>query len=1164
MKRVSTLLVITLMLVSVIGAASQVAAQTTGDPVLGVAWEVEQDTTQFEHTEETSDWIFGPQPRVWIGYADNLTDIASNRYRVGLFDDLFVNITLPKDFLDSGVSLDSIQFWGVVAGDRGAFFALEYNITSGRWNSAAYVYRPAAEAPVSSGFVALDSGSCEFREEAAVYQIVFAINYAEAIAPAVFSTGLQVIDSKGRPTAASWLSAAVTGDYASPPIGFSMAVNPFDFSLPDYYYADIVNEEGDIMHYSGVNDTLIVRMMSTAQIGETLIPFAQLTWDAAYLITENWTTPTGLAVSDAVLFNRDVAWEETPVDLYPTMFLKLNSTDAYVLSGYLDLSWEWIDLGGGVGMWFPHLLLIENSTINLSRYFVVDDTNTGVFDDRHRVQWGGYFTNETDMDQGFGYGGTIRPEMGLVTVLDVDGMPIYARPEIRERETMKLAFRASFIEAFVFDMAGNVADVAQQGEMLNLTMLVHRDVNELNGSVIVEFTPAIVLNITQQLENLTLRVHGSAMNGNETHYWRVDITHTMVFDFETDAVTTSSDYRVSVFIRGGTLVSAYTEQRSDWSVSDFEISMKEELTTFTALFSFGAEAPAMVIERAAVTAGLIQDVWVWNGTHWIAQPEWTNQYHEVDLSSDTLWSPRHLRLGDIATYRPPIWTVTDDGAIDLDGNVYTNDDQYYILRTGYWRDWGNFTIDGMRVAVGFDPSPGRNGDEFWSANWMGVVEQNIWFEANETFYWYKASDGTPVSSVEMLEIQDLLWADFDEDIPTPGYEYVSWLSKNRTLDTSLVSGLEDGHWSTTWFAWGTTQSFFVSVSDTQASVAHFRAEYAGLLIFNDGIGPVDGAPDFSIEDGQVTSDEVTHLVLIDSVESVELRRPFGSTDSSGEVLVSPDTEVSFGVTIRDLNVTIYPLQVEHSAALRGAWDFRQSYEGTIGLNSTNFNYWVTQASVDEMSFDITFSVDMVEFDSEDSTTWNHAVSFKVDQRFGDWTLYGFGNDVLENRSLAVNFFGVLASGTATRYSADERPVTDSNGASLDASYYQFGAEDTPYANVTMGGLPYTYGGDGHSSIYISGSSTAPIGAFSIMYESASGTSVTNWNVEASMLFMTAGYDHWAGHDIICDPIFVAYTSASQTGTGGAWTGTGNELILYAVVGGFVALVVAVCALYRRR
>ncbi len=1185
MKKISTIAIISILLVSFAGVVTPTTAQTAGQAQMHVAWRVEDSVTQFTNVDQHSEWIFGPQPRIWIGYADNLTDIATNNYRIAVGDNLFVNITIPKAFLGVGSELDSVQFWGVREGPRAPFFGLEYNATSDRWNSMAFVYVPAAEEPRSDSFITLDSIASEYSEEPALFRVVFAITYEEAIMPSIFYTGMQAVDTDGRPIAPSWLASTTRGEYASPPIGFEKPVNPLDFSLPDYYYADIIDESNRILHYADVNDTFIVRMKSSAEIGRTLIPFTQLTWDSSYLVKENWTMPVGLSASEAVLFDHDVAWTETEIDLYPWMFLKVNATDAYILAGYLDVTWSWLDLGGGLGMWFPFITVIENSTIDLNKYFVYNDSNTGIFDGRHRIQWGGYFTTETDLDPSYGFGGNIQPEMDLVTVLDMGGNPLYKRPEVTEKETMKLAFRSAFIEAFVFDMAGNIAGIAQQGDPLNLTMLVHRNINELNGSIIFEPKAGELFNLTQKIKDFTLEVSGSGMDGNETHYWRYEIKHTIFIDFETGIATTGSQYRVTMYLRGSTLLWSLVVPRNDLTVTGFETILGEDLSTLKVLFNFNMEAPSMVIDTATVKIGLIQNVRFWNETAWdypaflngtqLTIEEyntlvdlWTDEYRQADISSNTLWSPRHLRLGVVPSYTPRIWTVTDNGAIDLDGNVYTTEDQYFVLRTGYWSDEGNITIDGMAVGVGFDPSPGIPGDEFVSRNWMGVVEMNIWYEANETFYWYHASDGSALNTSEMAEIQDLLWADMDDDIPVPGYEYVSWLSVNRTLILDNVPGIEGGKWSTTWFAWATTQDFLVAVSDTQATLAHFRAEYAGLLIFNDGVGPTESAPDFSIIGGQVLTDEVTHLVLIDSVGDVELRRPFGATNNTGNVIVSPDTEVNFGVTISDVNVTIYPLRVEHSSALRGAWDFRETYEGSIGLNSTNFDYRVTQATIDEMAFDITFAVDMTSYDAEDPTTWNHAVTFKVDQRFGEWTLYDFDDTVLEGRSLAVNFFGVLATGTATMYTAGQRPVTDTNGASLDASYYQFGAEDTPFANVTMGGLPYTWGGDNHTTIHTSGSSTAPIGAFSVMFESSSGTSVTNFNVDASMLFMTSGYKNWGGEEIFCDPVFVAYTSALQTsGTTTTTTSTnggGNPATLYLIVGGVVALVIIVCAMYRRR
>ncbi|MFW9768570.1 MAG: hypothetical protein ACFFEM_07085 [Candidatus Thorarchaeota archaeon] len=1184
MRKVYTITLIVILLVSVVGSISPAIAQSQRDPVLHVAWEVANDTRQFEHSEQHSDWIFGPQPDIWIEY-DNGTDIAENSYRIEVGMDLTVNMIIPKSFLGEGNILDVIQFWGTRAGPRAPVFGLEYNATSNEWNSLGFRYVPGSEEPQPARFMSLDSSNSDFTEEADFYNVVFAITYEIALAPMILTTGMQVIDTNGRPVSSSWLTASVAGRYGTPPIGLGMAVNPLDFSLPDYYYADIVDETGRILHYADVNDTFILRMRSSAEIGSCLIPLVeQLTFDAQYKINVTWSYPDRLdSEGPSALFDRDLKFSNRTFELLPTMVFILNSTGAFPVAGYLNLTWDPIDLGGGIMMWFPVFSIIENSTIDLSTYYVEDPVLTGVFDAGHRVQWAGYFTNETDLDPGLEYGGTVQPIMDLVTVLDTSGNPIIARPEISDRQTLKFSFRTTFIEAFVFDDIGQIANNALQGDPLNLTILVHRDANLIDGSLVIEPEPSAFFNITSELKDVTIEVHGSIMDGNATHYWRVDITHTAILDYELGTHSTSSQYKITMYSRElGKLWGPISIPANHLTVSGFVIKLGDDLSTVIVEFSFDAEAPDMVIDKASIKVGLIQNVRWWNGTDW-AFPDhlngteltveqynaliatWTDYYNVIDVSDDILWSPRHLRLGEVPSYTPPIWIVTENGAIDLDGNIFTVDDQYYIKRTGYWEDWGNVTVEGMLVGVGFDPSPGAPGDEFWSQNWMGVVEQNIWFNANETFYWYHASDGSSISASEMADIQNLMWADFDNNLPTPGYEYVSWLSRNWTLDITAIPGLEQGKWTTTWFAWGTTQNFWVGIAEDQATLAHFRSQYAGLLIFNDGLGPSESAPDFSIEGGQVVTDEVTHLVLVDEVGAVSLRRPFGATNNSGNVQVSPDTEVTFGVTITDVNVTIYPLKVEHSSALRGAWDFRQSYEGAVGLNATNFDYWVTSAIVDEMAFDISFNVDMVNYDAADPLTWNHAVSFKIDQTIGDWTLYDFDNSVLDGRSLAVNFFGVLATGTVTQYTAGDQPVTDNNGASQNADYYEFGAENNPYASVEMGGLPYIWGYDGSS--HTSGSSTAPIGAFSLMYESASGSSVTNWNVEASMLFMTAGYKNWGGHDIICDPIFVAYTSAQGppgTTPTTPYSGDGNPMTLYLIVGGVVALVVIVCVLYRRR
>jgi len=228
MKRIYTVTLIALLLVGVAGSISPAIAQTTPEPVMRVAWEVANETQQFEHSEQHSDWVFGPQPSIWIEYS-NGSDIAENNYRIEVGMNLTVNLIIPKSFLGVGNELDVAQFWGTRVGPRAPTFGLEYNATSNRWNSLGFTYAPGVEEPRPSNFISLDSLNSEFTEETDYYEVVFAISYNIAITSSILTTGMQVIDTEGRPVSSSWLTAATEGRYASPPMGLGMAVNPLEF-----------------------------------------------------------------------------------------------------------------------------------------------------------------------------------------------------------------------------------------------------------------------------------------------------------------------------------------------------------------------------------------------------------------------------------------------------------------------------------------------------------------------------------------------------------------------------------------------------------------------------------------------------------------------------------------------------------------------------------------------------------------------------------------------------------------------------------------------------------------------------------------------------------------------------------------------------------------------
>ncbi len=1178
MKKTNTILVIALIVLSFAVTASFVSAQTPGAPFLYVAWDVTEEQDTFEHTEEHSQWIFGPQPTVDISYTANGTSIADNNYRVEPGTNLLVEITIPKSFLGEGIDLDVVRFWGSAGEDDNTFFVLEYNVTSQEWNVLSFHAATGLDAvPVASDFISLDTGSSDYIDNTGLgrFEVTFAFSFTTRIVRRVFWTGMQAIDTLGRPATPSWLASVNAGGFAVPPLGLGIDVASHVFELPQYYYAEIVDGAGDILHYVDAGDEFTLNLEANEPLGGVVLPFTH-TYGA---YTRNYTFSMPLN-----MVSPTTPWVES-TEMPLLLLFVYNGTDAFPVAGYLDnVHWTW---NTEILRWMVDFDFLYNTTIDVSEFYVLSGTT--IENGGAKITWTGSFTDRLDLDpDDYQVGGKITPDPFFWFVLNQDGHRLQAHPDIEKHNTVSLAYQQEFIEAFL-RKDGLIADRALQGDILNLTLNIHAPADLINGTTYIEINEfnvstaeALKIDIGGMYyhvnrHNITVWFETEGTESNATHYWNHITRHFIFVDFELDQAWSAST--VTKYVHTLDDVFVHTEVDLDVGlilIHDYSWTLGAAESILDIGFEFAAEAPSMVVNSAHVASGGL-GWWQLNASiaglnTWVLYPAGpepgnnTESFNE-EVHSDVIWSPVHFILGEFDFYEPQRWAITSDGAIDLDGNVFTTDDQYFIKRTGYWHDWGNRSIEKMEVGGAFELTPGRDGDEFISGNWMGVLQLEMAFEANETFYWYH-TDMSPVSYGELNNIRDELWADNAVDIARPEYKFVAWMTENRTLDLSGVTGLDSNTWTNTWFFWGTHQAFMVSVSDSSRLAAHFRAQYAGLLIFNDDpLGTSPMAPDFYFEDGQLVTDEVTHLILIDSVGSIVFRQPFGATNGTGAVIVSPDTDVSFGVSIYDVDVTIYPLQNEHSRGIRGPWAYRESYEGALDLNQNDFDYAISHATVDEMAFDISFNVDLVTYDPLDAAKWNHAVSFKIDQKIGDFTLDRFDQSVLNERSLAVNFFGVLGTTGRTQRTSGQRPITDTNAESTSAEYYQFGHANSPFANVTMGGLPYTWGGDEHSTIYTSGSSTVPIGAFSAMYQSTSGQSVTDWTVDASMLFMTSGYEHWGGEEILCDPVFVAYSSAFQsvgTTTGPTTPGDGNSMVLYLAVGGVVALVVLVCVFYRRK
>ncbi len=85
-------------------------------------------------------------------------------------------------------------------------------------------------------------------------------------------------------------------------------------------------------------------------------------------------------------------------------------------------------------------------------------------------------------------------------------------------------------------------------------------------------------------------------------------------------------------------------------------------------------------------------------------------------------------------------TVEDTGAIDLDGDLLTVDDQYFVRRTHQGANLRNETIDRMWVDALWNPNSEVLGDEIHLGAWMGKVRVSWTSEWSESYVWYHASN----------------------------------------------------------------------------------------------------------------------------------------------------------------------------------------------------------------------------------------------------------------------------------------------------------------------------------------------------------------------------------------------------------------------------------------
>ncbi|MFX0089488.1 MAG: hypothetical protein ACFE7S_06270 [Candidatus Hodarchaeota archaeon] len=518
-----------------------------------------------------------------------------------------------------------------------------------------------------------------------------------------------------------------------------------------------------------------------------------------------------------------------------------------------------------------------------------------------------------------------------------------------------------------------------------------------------------------------------------------------------------------------------------------------------------------------------------------------NNSMPASLMSQTRSTPWQLALGDV---NPDFWwekfAITEEGALDLDGDLATTDDQFFVKRMYQSNDTFSTTFQYMWVDIMWDPTAGIEGDEIFSHIDMGLIQDSYEFNWSETFIWLHASNMSVVSNAAFQTINNTIWGEF-------GYESINWMTKNATWEDMLGKWwwMDDNTWEYQWFFFSVHEGYMVSATESegniQVNIAEFGAEFAGLLLFNDTNS--NGIPDGGYANGLVDVGESTHFFVIDDVGDLSFMRPFDSNEASGSRTLGIGETVDFGVSLQDVNGTLYPLGV--SDRIFSAWDFYTS--GEINIEDEDFDRTVESAAIDEMSFMAHFSA--TEYPGTNKTE----ASIKVDQYIGDWDLTHFPNDVLEDRSLAISYYAHVSQ-ISFQFAADDVFV-ETNENSTTADEFSFTSNGTEFAKIRMGGSTYVWGKD--DGTYVTNSSTTPFGTFEAMYEGHKD-SVSSFNVTSQMYFMTIGFTNWDGYSVDNDPEFVVFPETFQAAVGD------SALFIGLGAGAVVVLVAAILVIKRRR
>ncbi|MHA1247251.1 MAG: Ig-like domain repeat protein [Candidatus Thorarchaeota archaeon] len=462
------------------------------------------------------------------------------------------------------------------------------------------------------------------------------------------------------------------------------------------------------------------------------------------------------------------------------------------------------------------------------------------------------------------------------------------------------------------------------------------------------------------------------------------------------------------------------------------------------------------------------------------------------------------------------WAVDPaTGALDLDGDLKTKNDQYYVRNSFESTDMYNVTEQYLWVSIMWEPNKTRVGDEFYVDSYTGLVTVNWTYYWADNYYWFNASTGAPLTPAEFAKVNSTI---FDKDgVPRPGYWGISWMAQNFTSHDLKKQAEEEGwdwaiqdsqEWS--WIWWQMSEHYGSEMPNGTFMSVDVWYEYAGIFAWND----TNSNDVMDFDPANIANSEATHYWLPQKFEGVTFTTPNGS--AVGDAYWNLTDTVPFGVTFENITGMVFPF---------GSYSYFDWYQGPMaGSDFAMFDERPTKANVTQFNIG-------VQFHGQLNNTGTNQGIVKFNLTMGDWNIDApGGRSVLTNRSLGIAFYTdvlmVSENGVplnATYLGDNNQPL--SNNQTTPSANYTLAAEAAQVASMNLGGQHYIWAKNKSANYTIVDAQTVPVAAFEAAYASEAGFTTTPFAISTTQFYTLINFKWWDGYAVSVDPVFVGYSSS---------------------------------------